>query len=308
MDALPARPDGGARALDPGSVLDAGCGEGYVTGWIAEAFPAARVAGVDGRDDALDALRARSPGVEVAVGDVYSLPFADDAFEVVICTEVMEHLEEPERGLAELARVASRALVLTVPHEPGFRLGQSACGPATWPAWARRRATSRPGGAAGSRGSWPAGRSRALALAVSLAARRRARLARLGADRVSGGPLDHGGDHLVVLRGPRIACRVAAIISPTSPRVISWTPTTISRTPRISRGRPPIDVAAELEHGQVGADEHAEGDRGQARPRRRGGAAAASSGRGRRRSSGRAGRGRSARSRTSSCRARGGGG
>ncbi len=116
------------RALDPGSVLDAGCGEGHVTGWIAEAFPAARVAGVDGRDDALDALRARSPGVEAALGDVYSLPFADDAFEVVICTEVMEHLEEPERGLAELARVASRALVLTVPHEPGFRLGNLARG------------------------------------------------------------------------------------------------------------------------------------------------------------------------------------
>jgi SAM-dependent methyltransferase len=116
------------RALEPGSVLDAGCGEGHVTGWIAEAFPAAQVAGVDGRDDALASLRARCPGVEAAVGDVYSLPFPDGAFDVVVCTEVMEHLEEPERGLAELARVASRALVLTVPHEPGFRAGNLARG------------------------------------------------------------------------------------------------------------------------------------------------------------------------------------
>lgn len=114
--------------LAPTSALDAGCGEGHVTSWIELAFPAARVAGVDGRDDALAALRARSPRVETAVGDLYALPFPDGAFEVVVCTEVMEHLDDPVRGLAELARVASRALVLTVPHEPGFRLGNLARG------------------------------------------------------------------------------------------------------------------------------------------------------------------------------------
>jgi 2-polyprenyl-3-methyl-5-hydroxy-6-metoxy-1,4-benzoquinol methylase len=115
-------------ALAPASVLDAGCGEGHVTSWIAEAFPQARVAGVDGREDALAALRARTPRVEAARGDVYDLPFGDRTFDVVVCTEVLEHLEEPGRGLAELVRVAGRAVVLTVPHEPGFRLGNVARG------------------------------------------------------------------------------------------------------------------------------------------------------------------------------------
>ena len=139
------------EGLDPASVLDAGCGEGHVTSWIATAFPAARVAGVDGREDALAALRARSPRVEASLGDVYALPFADGEFEVVVCTEVMEHLDDPARGLAELARVASRALVLTVPHEPGFRLGNLARGryvgrlgstPGHVSTWGRRGFTS----------------------------------------------------------------------------------------------------------------------------------------------------------------------
>jgi 2-polyprenyl-3-methyl-5-hydroxy-6-metoxy-1,4-benzoquinol methylase len=45
------------------------------------------------------------------------LPFADDSFDVVSVCEVLEHLQKPENALDEALRVASRAVVVTVPNE-----------------------------------------------------------------------------------------------------------------------------------------------------------------------------------------------
>ena len=56
-------------------------------------------------------------------GDIYSLPFADKSFAVTFCLEVLEHLQTPEKALAELCRVTDRTLILSVPHEPFFCLG-----------------------------------------------------------------------------------------------------------------------------------------------------------------------------------------
>ena len=61
-------------------------------------------------------------------GDLTALPFADDAFDLVVSTEVLEHLPEPEKALRELGRVSGGHLFLTVPHEPFFRAGNLARG------------------------------------------------------------------------------------------------------------------------------------------------------------------------------------
>ena len=61
-------------------------------------------------------------------GDLYAMPFADGAFDLVISTEVVEHLDAPERALREMARVSGGHLLLTVPHEPFFRAGNLARG------------------------------------------------------------------------------------------------------------------------------------------------------------------------------------
>jgi 2-polyprenyl-3-methyl-5-hydroxy-6-metoxy-1,4-benzoquinol methylase len=116
------------RRLDPASVLDAGCGEGHVTAWVADALPRARIRGIEPRPEARAAAIARRPGVEVRAGDLRALDEPRAGWDVVLCTEVLEHLDDPGAALAELARVARRALVLTVPHEPWFRLGNVARG------------------------------------------------------------------------------------------------------------------------------------------------------------------------------------
>lgn len=116
------------QPLAPPRVLDAGCGEGHVTAWLSEALPASEITGVEGRAEALVAFRRRNPGMRAVEGDLGALPFPDGAFELVLCTEVLEHLPQPRRALRELARVCTGHLLLTVPHEPFFRAGNLARG------------------------------------------------------------------------------------------------------------------------------------------------------------------------------------
>lgn len=118
--------------LSPARVLDAGCGEGHVTAWLAHALPSAQITGVEGRADALAAFGDRNPGCAAVQGDLHALPFDDGAFDLVTCTEVLEHVSDPRRALRELGRVSAGHLVLTVPHEPFFRAGNLARGRYLW--------------------------------------------------------------------------------------------------------------------------------------------------------------------------------
>jgi SAM-dependent methyltransferase len=114
--------------LAPRRVLDAGCGEGHVTAWLADALPASDITGVDGRADALVAFRSRNPGLPAVEADLRQLPFPNASFELVMCTEVLEHIPDPRQALRELSRVCAGHVLLTVPHEPFFRAGNLARG------------------------------------------------------------------------------------------------------------------------------------------------------------------------------------
>ena len=118
-----AEADEAVRETGASSILDVGCGEGVVTERIARLLPGARVVGLDVDDPGLAAeWQARAGGnLTFEAGSAYSLPHEDDSFDVVCAFEVFEHLERPEEGLAELARVARRTLVLSVPREPLWR-------------------------------------------------------------------------------------------------------------------------------------------------------------------------------------------
>ena len=56
-----------------------------------------------------------------AVADAEALPFADGEFGLVAAIELLEHVEDPARALAELARVARSHLLVSVPREPLWR-------------------------------------------------------------------------------------------------------------------------------------------------------------------------------------------
>lgn len=115
---------------DPESLVDVGCGEGVLTSRWAERLAGRRVVGVDLKDSSLRAEweRHKRSNVELRAGDALALPFADGELDMAAAVEVLEHLREPERALAELARVARRHLLLSVPREPIWRAANLARG------------------------------------------------------------------------------------------------------------------------------------------------------------------------------------
>jgi ubiquinone/menaquinone biosynthesis C-methylase UbiE len=125
--------DGFATALQralPSSatrVLEVGCGEGRQLTAIGQRFPQADLIGLDLPDVELEEAWG---GIEshMVQASALDLPFPDDAFDLVMAIEVLEHLPDPERALQEIARVAKGAVVLSVPWEPVWRLGNLARG------------------------------------------------------------------------------------------------------------------------------------------------------------------------------------
>lgn len=91
--------------------------------YLMDRRPGLRVDGVELDREALERARARNPGSLLLQGDLYALGLRSRAYDLVLCLEVLEHLPEPERALAELRRVSRAGVILSVPHEPFFRLG-----------------------------------------------------------------------------------------------------------------------------------------------------------------------------------------
>lgn len=117
-------------ALSPRSFLDAGCGEGFVARRVIDAAPGINLTGCDVSEAALKIAASANPEARFVAGSVVELPFPDRSFDVVGCFEVLEHLpgDLPRTALAEMARVARRAVVLSVPREPLFCLANAARG------------------------------------------------------------------------------------------------------------------------------------------------------------------------------------
>ncbi len=91
--------------------LDVGSGGGRLCHLVERLFGAV-CAGVDLSREFAEAAR-RDFGVPVYVANAAALPFADAQFDVVLCSEVIEHVEHPLAVLAELWRVARRTVLVT---------------------------------------------------------------------------------------------------------------------------------------------------------------------------------------------------
>jgi ubiquinone/menaquinone biosynthesis C-methylase UbiE len=97
-------------------VLEVGCGGGHVL----ERFAGFACTGIDLSTTMVGRSRRRlGPGVRLLQGSAENLPFKAASFDVVICTEVLEHTRDPRRVIAELLRVASAdaRVVVSIPNE-----------------------------------------------------------------------------------------------------------------------------------------------------------------------------------------------
>lgn len=126
-----------AELLDtanPSTLLDVGCGEGVLTHQWAQRPNMTRIVGIDLPDPSVQKHWAdrQSPNLEYQLLKLTEenspLPFADDEFEAATAIEVLEHVPDPEFTASEMARCASKWVLVSVPREPIWRITNMARG------------------------------------------------------------------------------------------------------------------------------------------------------------------------------------
>lgn len=110
------------KRIHPKTVLDVGCGEGFTLEKIRKNNIGKKLEGVDFFNEAIKLGRQTHPYLTLKQGNIYKLAYKESSFDAVLCTEVLEHLEYPEKAVKELYRVTRRWCIISVPNEPIFRI------------------------------------------------------------------------------------------------------------------------------------------------------------------------------------------
>ena len=97
------------------SILDVGCGSGYLISRIKDVYPKARCEAFDLTDINLTELDSKN--IAFKSGDLTNLPYHDNQFDTVICTHVLEHVLDLDKCISELRRVSKQRIILVVPRE-----------------------------------------------------------------------------------------------------------------------------------------------------------------------------------------------
>lgn len=110
------------------TILDVGCGEGFVDRLLLDNLTGVKITGVDFSAAALEVAKKLNPEAEYILGDIYDLPFHSREFDIVLCTDVIEQLQKPALALKQIARVAKYKVLVTVPRSPWWRLANLLAG------------------------------------------------------------------------------------------------------------------------------------------------------------------------------------
>ncbi len=97
------------------TVLDVGCGQGSLLDELRDRFPHIQPSGMDLSGKAIELARTRVPQGKFQVADLVFEP-PEGKFDLVICSEVLEHLPDDLRAIRNLAKMTGRYLVVSAPQ------------------------------------------------------------------------------------------------------------------------------------------------------------------------------------------------
>ncbi len=106
----------------PKIVLDAGCGRGYYLNLLSKFQIIEKIVGIDCCKEHLlfaEELATKNNKIELTFADICNLPFPDNCFDFIICSEVLEHIKNDHHAIKELMRVLKPAgtLAISVPNK-----------------------------------------------------------------------------------------------------------------------------------------------------------------------------------------------
>ncbi len=102
--------------------LDIGARDGYLSDRLTNHF--SKVTALD-----LDIPRINNPRIACVQGNICNLPFNDKSFDLVLCTEVLEHIPKHllTQACTEVSRVSRKHILIGVPYDQDIRLGRVTC-------------------------------------------------------------------------------------------------------------------------------------------------------------------------------------
>lgn len=112
-------------AAHPKSIHEVGCGEGYWSSQWAEMGLDVQASDFSEQVIEIAKENARSRGVSTDIFEarsVYDLVPGRDSADLIVCCEVLEHVEDPKKALEVLQSIATKDIILSVPREPIWRI------------------------------------------------------------------------------------------------------------------------------------------------------------------------------------------
>ncbi len=96
-------------------IADIGCGDGFLSYNLKKRFK--NVFSLDLSFKRLNTASSNLKNAALLNGDITDLPFKDKIFDLVICSEVLEHIADLNKALGELSRIAKKTIIITVPYK-----------------------------------------------------------------------------------------------------------------------------------------------------------------------------------------------
>ena len=91
---------------EPLSILELGCGTGYLTALLRERFPEAAIEAVDFAPAMIARARERVPDARFVVADIEELELEPESYDLIVSSATVQWLTEPEQTFARLAALA----------------------------------------------------------------------------------------------------------------------------------------------------------------------------------------------------------
>lgn len=106
------------RAGDVCHILEAGCGEGEVTRYLSVKYGSeCHIDAFDISEKVIEDARRKYPHIHFSTGNIYEIA-PKEKYDLVLCCEVLEHLDIPEKALSEIKEVSDGYMIVSVPREP----------------------------------------------------------------------------------------------------------------------------------------------------------------------------------------------